>query len=152
GVHCGDLGTATVVLMPRSAEERRRQSGRGALVVGLGEMGALTAEGVTQAVRTGALRYLLLESDRAGEDGGKESPGEGQALPLRLASLLIGTNSSAQLDIEDAVRAVVLGVLRANRDFAAGAHARGASSVAVTCLEFIEVYRDAAISAAYAVA
>ncbi|ENO87204.1 CHAT domain-containing protein [Thauera linaloolentis] len=149
GIHSGALGGATVVLMPRSRQERLRRTGRGAVVVGLGEMGRLGAEGVTEAVRAGALRYLLHACDRDGEEGGGMVDGE--ALPLRLASLLIGTNSTAQLDVGDAVKAIVLGVLLANRDFALCSGAGKAPRGRIVALELVELYRDAAISAAYAV-
>ncbi|WP_166359555.1 CHAT domain-containing protein [Pseudomonas akapageensis] len=152
GLHSGELGNATVVLMPRSSEEHLRQTGRGALVVGLGEMGTLSSEGVTQAVRAGVLRYLLHASDFYGKETGQFVPAtQGAPLALRLASLLIGTNSSAQLSINDSVKAVVLGVLLANRDFTAGAAERGATQALIARLDLVEVFRDTAISAAYAV-
>jgi CHAT domain-containing protein len=162
GIHAAEIGQATVVLMPRTRAERQcRRSGRGALVVGLGEMGGLGADGVTEAVRAGVVRFLLHASDRAGEEnggagdedgkGGGRGQGDGGVLPLRLASLLIGTNSAARLEIDDAVKAVVLGVLMANRDFARRAEGRGGPKGHVAELELIELYRDTAISAAYAV-
>ncbi|MNF24572.1 CHAT domain protein [compost metagenome] len=150
GLHSGELGNATVVLMPRSSEEQLRQTGRGALVVGLGEMGTLSTDGVTQAVRVGVLRYLLHASDFYRE-GQQDIATQGMPLPLRLASLLIGTNSTAQLSVSDSVKAVVLGVLLANRDFTAGAAERGATQAYISRLELVEVFRDTAISAAYAV-
>ena len=149
GIHSGELGNATVVLMPRRREERLRRTGRGAVVVGLGEMGRLGVEGVTEAVRAGALRYLLHACDRDGEE--HRSVADGGVLPLRLASLLIGTNSAAQLEVGDAVRAIVRGVLLANRDFALGSGAGRLPRGRIVALELIELYRDTAISAAYAV-
>ncbi|MCK6395901.1 CHAT domain-containing protein [Zoogloea sp.] len=152
GIHTGDLGNATVALAPRSREERLRGTGRGAVVVGLGEMGKLSAEGVTEAVRAGALRYLLHAADRYTEEAvaGGTTQADGE-IELSLASLLIGTNSAAQLDGADALKAIVLGVLRANREFAEGAVGRdGARRAVITRLELIEVYRDAALSAAHA--
>ena len=153
GIHCGELGDATVVLMPRRREERLRRSGRGAVVVGLGEMGSLGPDGVTEAVRAGALRYLLHACDRESEETCSAAAAEDRGLELRLASLLIGSNSCAQLDVEDAVKAIVLGVLLANRDFAlgSGSGARKAPRGRIVALELIELYRDSAISAAYAV-
>lgn len=151
GVHAAELGSAAVVLMPRSREERLRGTGRGAVVVGLGEMGRLGAEGVTEAVRAGALRYLLHACDRNVEAHCMQAAGGEGTLPLRLASLLIGTNSAAQLEVGDAVKAIVRGVLLANRDFAQGAGGRKAPSGRIVELELVELYRDAAISAADAV-
>ena len=149
GIHSGELGNATVVLMPRRHEESLRRTGRGAVVVGLGEMGRLGAEGVSEAVRAGALRYLLHACDREGEE--HCSAASDSVLPLRLASLLIGTNSAARLEVGEAVRAIVRGVLLANRDFALGSGTRKAPRGRIVALELIEIYRDAAISAAYAV-
>jgi hypothetical protein len=159
GIHSGELGNATIVLMPRTPEDRRQHAGRGAVVVGLGEMGKLSADGVTEAVRSGVLRYLLHAADRYGEE-----PVSDQAhtvddtlaqtsppLQLSLASLLIGSNSAAQLDVDESVKAVVLGVLMANRDFDNGTGKQAARRAFVADLQFIEVYRDAAISAAHAV-
>ena len=69
-------------------------------------------------------------------------------LRLKLASLLIGTNSAARLDVADAVRAVTLGVLQANREFDQGAERRNARRAIVAELTFVEVYLDTAIAAA----
>lgn len=159
GIHSGELGNATIVLMPRTPEDRRQHAGRGAVVVGLGEMGKLSADGVTEAVRSGVLRYLLHAADRYGEEPGSDfahpadenRPEASPPLRLSLASLLIGSNSAAQLDVDEAVKAVVLGVLMANRDFDNGTGKQAARRAFVADLQFIEVYRDAAISAAHAV-
>lgn len=159
GIHSGELGNATIVLMPRTPEDRRQHAGRGAVVVGFGEMGKLSADGVTEAVRSGVLRYLLHAADRYGEEPASDHahpidnglPQASPALQLSLASLLIGSNSAAQLDIGESVKAVVLGVLMANRDFDNGTGKQAARRAFVADLQFIEVYRDAAISAAHAV-
>ena len=153
GIHSGALGSATIVLMPRTPEERLRQTGRGAVVVGLGEMGTLSAEGVTEAVRSGVLRYLLHAADRYGEESitNDTRSDTSPTLRLSLASLLIGSNSAAQLDVDEAIKAVVLGVLAANRDFDNGTGKQAVRRAFVGDLQFVEMYRDAAISAAHAV-
>ncbi len=160
GIHAGDVGSAAVVLMPRSDDDIVHRLGRGAVVVGLGEMGRLSADGVAESVRAGVLRFLMFVSDRHAEER-QRAIDNNRPLPppeLRLASLLIGTNSAAQLSMADSIKAMVLGVLRANREFAEGAADCGAgvkplaAPVQVSELEFVEVYRDAAISAADAVA
>ncbi len=157
GIHTGEIGNASIVLMPRNLAERQRHTGRGAVVVGLGEMGKLSADGVSEAVRGGVLRYLLHAADRYGEEqagSGTDKP-DGNTLHLKLASLLIGTNSALQLNVAESVKAVVLGVLMANRDFAAGedgsARNTNARRALVSELQFIEVFHDSAISAAHAV-
>ncbi|MBM4200045.1 MAG: lysophospholipase, partial [Gammaproteobacteria bacterium] len=153
GIRSGELGSATVVLMPRTAEQRLRRTGRGAVVVGLGEMGRLAAENVTEAVRAGVLSYLLHASDRYSEECFERAGGgpESESLPLRLASVLIGTNSASQLEVGEAVRAIVLGVLHANRDFALGAARHRKAGAYVAGLELVELYLDTAIAAARAV-
>ncbi|WP_374493847.1 CHAT domain-containing protein [Zoogloea sp.] len=159
GIHTGELGNASIVLMPRNTAERHRQTGRGAVVVGLGEMGRLTAGGVTEAVRGGVLRYLLHAADRYGEEQAGTQTGDASSqrapLHLKLASLLVGTNSALQLDVRESVKAVVLGVLLANRDFANGDGTPNGDSNArralVSELQFIEVFLDSATSAAHAV-
>ncbi len=148
GVHAGPLSTASVVLMPRSPEEVRRGTGKGALIVGLGEFGELNAGDVRETVRAGVLRLLLHAGDRQIEQGSGEQPDE--ATPeLRLASVLIGYNSTTTISVEDSVAAVTLGVAEANRQFSESAGGR--PRVQVGSLEFIEQYEDVAITAAHAV-
>ncbi len=147
GVHAGPIGSASVVLMPRGQEDILRGTGRGALVVGLGEMGKLTSREITETVRAGVLRLLLHADDRAREES------QSGPLQLKLASLLIGFNSTINISLEESVRAITLGVLEANRQFAQGYgpdKSRG-EAAQVARLEFLEMYRDAAITAAHAV-
>ena len=153
GISAGGLGTATVVLMPRTVEQRLRRTGRGAVVVGLGDMGRLSADNVRQAVRAGVLSYLLSASDRYSEECIARDDGRSAAepLPLHLASVLIGTNSASQLEVGEAVRAIVLGVLSANHDFALGGARRHGPGAFVARLELAELYLDTAIAAARAV-
>lgn len=146
GVHAGACGTASVVLMPRTTEERLRGTGKGALVVGLGEFGQLTAEDLRETVRAGVLRLLLHAADRLVEQGGAADPA---ALELRLASLLIGYNSTTSISVEESVAAITLGVAEANRQFAE--RSGGGLATRVGSLEFIEQYQDVAISCAHAV-
>lgn len=157
GVHAGEIGSVSVVLMPRCREDLLRRTGRGAVVVGLGEMGKLTSRAITETVRAGVLRLLLHSEDRCAETAGSGEAARDQ-VELRLASLLIGSNSTAHLSPDESVKAVVLGVCEANQQFAAGLESdhktqtEGARNPArVVHLEFIEIYRDAAITAARAV-
>ncbi len=141
GVYAGEIGTSAIVLQPPNREERRRGSLPGAVIVGLGAYtGQLGTSQVSDSVRAGVLRYLLQLRDAIGV-----SPGE----PVSLYSLLIGWNSTASLSVADSVVAITRGVLEANRQFS-DAVGQG-RAIAVTELGFIELYRDEAISAAYAV-
>lgn len=162
GVHAGALGSTSVVLMPRGHEDILRGAGRGAVVVGLGEMGDLSSREISETVRAGVLRLLLHIDDRGREEDENPPHGPGEkredtsAPSLQLASLLIGYNSTINISLEESVRAITLGVLEANHQFAQGpAGGRGRQGkrepAQVARLEFIEVYRDAAITAAHAV-
>lgn len=137
GLYAGRLGTATVVLTSQTEQERQRDSLLGAVVVGLGELGDLNLESLTEAVRAGVLRYLMQLVDNEAVCG--------KAVPedVKLASLLLGYNSTTNVSIEASVGAIVRGTLEANRQFAAQTQ----RPLRVTDLEFVELYLDAAISA-----
>lgn len=163
GVHAAALGSTSVVLMPRGHEDALRGTWRGALVVGLGEMGELSSRELSETVRAGVLRLLLHADDRCLGAAGAQT-GEAMALAgpceLTLASLLIGFNSTVNISLDESVKAITLGVLEANHQFAQGRPTRtgasplrtpGRAPTRVARLEFVELYRDAAITAAYAV-
>ncbi|MBI1398371.1 MAG: CHAT domain-containing protein [Betaproteobacteria bacterium] len=139
GLYAGRLGTATVVLQPRNEEEMRRGSSRGAVVVGLGRLGDLSVGTLTEAVRTGVLRYLLQVVDNGGGNRGSA----GEIGEVALASLLLGHNSTTNISVEDSVGAIVRGVLEANREFAQTMK----WPLRVTRLDLIELYLDTAIGA-----
>jgi CHAT domain-containing protein/pimeloyl-ACP methyl ester carboxylesterase len=148
GVHAGRLGTATVVLMPRQQIDRLRGTGKGALVVGLGEYGELTIEQMQATVCAGVLRLLLHATNRLLDQGLSEA--ELAAGPgLHLASVLIGYNSTTHISIEQSVAALTLAVATANRQFVGPCGAQG--RLQVRQLSFIEQYEDVAITATRAV-
>ncbi len=141
GVYAGEVGTSAVVLMRPGSEARARGSLRGGLIVGLGHFGGLSERDISETVRAGVLRLLLQVKDSDLEPALKDGS-------LTLMSLLIGYNSTTHLAIEDSVSAVVRGVAEANRLFRDAMQDEG---LTVGRLEFVELYQDAAISAAYAV-
>jgi len=137
GLYAGPVGSATSVLrVPRDAAHRMGRLS-GAVVTGLGHYdGALSVQSLTEAVRTGALRYLLQVVDVLGK--------EDRALPL--ATLLLGYNSSANLTIASSVEAVVRGVMEANAKF----YDTTRLNIRVASLDIVELYLDTAITAVYA--
>ncbi|MBL8533451.1 MAG: CHAT domain-containing protein [Betaproteobacteria bacterium] len=139
GLYAGRMGTATVVLFSRNDEERRRGSARGAVVIGLGELGNLTMGSLTEAARTGTLRYLLQLVDN---QGGVHRAAQGST-DIGLSSLLIGHNSTTNISVEDSVGAIVRGVLEANQQFAETMK----QPMRVTRLDLVEMYLDTAIGA-----
>lgn len=140
GLYAGAQGTATVVLLTNNAEERRRGKTRGAVVIGLGSYGELSAVTLTEAVRVGTLRYLLQLLDR-------QSGEAAEAIEAPLSALLLGYNSTTNISVEDSVAALVRGVLAANQQFS---EARPDVPVRITQLEIVELYLDIAATAARA--
>ncbi|HEY5959938.1 MAG TPA: CHAT domain-containing protein, partial [Polyangiaceae bacterium] len=137
GLYAGPRGTAVVVLRIPNEFERQRHSLRGAVVTGLGPYdGALSVSELTDAVRTGALRYLMQVVDLFGN-------GE---CDVTLAALLLGYNSSASLSVAASVEAVVRGVLEANARFRETTR----RNVRISQLDLVELYLDTAITAVYA--
>jgi hypothetical protein len=137
GLYAGGRGTATVVLRVPSGIERQRGNLSGAVVTGLGSYDrALSPSDLTDAVRTGALRYLLQVIDVLGE-ADREVP---------LAALLLGYNSSANLTVATSVEALVRGVMEANARF----YDTTRLNIRIARLDIVELYIDTAISAVYA--
>lgn len=134
GLYAGPVGTAVIVLRLPNDAERMRGSFRGAVVTGLGNYdGTLAANWLTEAVRAGALRYLLQYVDCSGETSGE----------IGLCTLLLGYNSTANLTIQASVEALVRGVVEANHKYGdATKH-----PLRIGTLEIIELYLDTAISA-----
>ena len=136
GLYAGACGTATVVLRAPNGFERARGSLSGAVVTGFGRYdGALSVQTLTEAVRTGVLRYLLQVIDVLGKDD--------RELPL--ATLLLGFNSSASLSVQASVDAVVTGTIEANTRFAETTRL----NIRVARLDIVEIYLDTAITAVY---
>ena len=141
GVYAGDIGTAALVFDHELRADRHHATGKGAIIVGLGEWGNLTTGKLTETVRAGVLRYLLLAVDQIRQDNGTDATADPK---VKLGSVLIGYNSTVNIGVEDSVAAVVCGVCEANRQFedAVGPLLR------VGELEFVELFLDTAISAA----
>lgn len=137
GLYAGPRGTSTVVLRGPAGPGQRRARLTGAVVTGLGRYeGALSAADLTDAVRTGGLRYLLQIVDVLGKDE-REVP---------LATLLLGFNSSANLTVAASVEALVRGVMEANDKF----YEITRLNIHIAQLDIVELYLDTAITAVYA--
>lgn len=131
------MGTAVVVLPRPNDVERARGSSVGAVVTGLGTYtGNLSAGSLTEAVRTGALRYLLHFADCTAQSDGE----------IGLATLLLGYNSTASLTIRASVEALVRGVVEANQRYRESTK----HDLHIGALEIVELYRDSTIAAMHA--
>ncbi|HEY7338348.1 MAG TPA: CHAT domain-containing protein [Bryobacteraceae bacterium] len=111
----------------------------GAIVIGLGEVGEITANTVRQGVLEGCLQYALtsLENDSADDESTRSAA---------VSCLLIGASGGRAISVADSVTAIVRGAVEANRVLRR--HSSG--QVRVDEIEFIEIYEDAAIEAATA--
>ncbi|MBL0714204.1 MAG: CHAT domain-containing protein, partial [Desulfosarcina sp.] len=143
GMYAGKPGSTTIVLPKPSEEQIQAGVQRGAVVIGLGHYGDLTAGRLGEAVRDGVLHYLLHLVD---VEGGR-LPGDSAPREVRLATLLLGYNSTTNISIADSVHAIVLGVMEANRQFTEAME----FPLRVTHLEFVELFLDVAISATGAI-
>ncbi|MGN6718179.1 MAG: CHAT domain-containing protein, partial [Candidatus Binatia bacterium] len=134
GLYAGPIGTAVVVFRLPNEAERMRGTLNGAVVTGLGTYdGTLSANQLTEAVRAGALRYLLQYLDCSGVAAGD----------IGLCTLLLGYNSTASLTIQASVESLVQGVIGANQKFAEATR----RPLRIGSLEIVELYLDTAISA-----
>ena len=127
----GAEGTVEVI----EAEDRNP---RGALIIGLGEIGSIKAEKVRRGITAAALRYALLQLRRA------QMPD--QHLSLGITSLLLGTYGGSALTVRESIQAVLEGVVQANLALRSQ---ELWSRVRIDTVEFIELYEDLAIQAAH---
>ncbi|SEW07341.1 CHAT domain-containing protein [Chitinophaga sp. YR573] len=108
---------------------------KGAVVVGLGEAGTLTAYQLSLTIEQGIANYLLfLESNNI------------YLATVGISSLIIGCGYGG-LTIENSVRAILQGVQRANAKIR---KLQGKNARVVSNVEFIEKYEDRALNAYYA--
>jgi CHAT domain-containing protein len=132
----GPIETSLVLINPSCAGTDRWN---GAVVVGLGSAGGLTAGALTSTIARGATAYALRRRERAAEAGWEAKPGE--RLEVGLSVLLIGTNVGG-VRVTDSVLAIADGIRRANQSLEAAE-----SPVRVAKLELIELYEHQVLQA-----
>jgi pimeloyl-ACP methyl ester carboxylesterase/tetratricopeptide (TPR) repeat protein len=132
----GPKGTAEVVYVAPDHQPP------GALIVGLGEVGEITADLVTRGVAAAALRYALQQTDLpvASSRAAHRSIG--------FSPLLIGTYGGHALTVAESVEAIVAGAVQVNHQL----QAQGLwERVRIEKVEFVEIYEDVAIQAMHAI-
>ncbi len=137
GVYPGPLGSSTVFLNDAASGKPA-----GAVVVGLGQVGALSPGLLEESVRTALLGFALEAAHwpdtRFGEAGRPRS--------AAVTCLLVGT-SGGGVQLGDSLEAMLRAAVCANRRLAA----QGLDSrVLIDRIEFLEIYEDIAIAAAEA--
>jgi tetratricopeptide (TPR) repeat protein len=116
---------------------------KGAIIIGLGKSGNLTASELTNTVEHGIVNYLLrLRNNKLS----KQAPA-GKNKTIGLSSLIVGCGY-AGLSIENSIKAIIQGVYNANNDVR---NLKLANTYVIEHIEFIELYEDKAISGLFSV-
>jgi hypothetical protein len=127
----GAIGTNELVLLQNS-------SFKGALIVGLGDQGCLTAFQLTQTVEQGVAKYLVSVNNPLNT----HTPINDE---LGLSALLVGCGYGG-LTIENSSRAILQGIQNANERIKL---LRPEDARLISCVEFVEIYEDKALSCLY---
>jgi hypothetical protein len=133
-IYPGSLNTVEIVVQPGM------QRSEGAVVVGLGTLGQLSAAGLRETLRHALIRYGLDHGARLRECG---EPGSEDAGDLALASLVIGSGVGGLVRV-DAVKALLEAIADANRQL------RELDAPLLQRVDIIELFEDAAIAIAHA--
>ena len=105
---------------------------KGALIVGLGDAGKLTAYQLSRTVEQGITNYLLVLKNNTKEIG--------------ISSLIIGCGYGG-LTIENSVRAILEGIQQANNKIR---KLQGEDAGVISFVEFVEKYENRALNCYYA--
>ncbi len=133
-IYPGDIGSSEIFI-------QNKNNFNGAIIIGLGESGSLTAYQLTQTVEQGVCKYLLNLGRKDGDNTNFKNV-KGNA---GLSSLIIGSGYGG-LSIENSIRAIMQGIQNANNKIK---KLRPENVQAIQNLEFIELYEDAALSSFY---
>lgn len=155
----GPIGSAEVIL------EREGQP-KGALIIGLGEVGEITPEIVRRGITNAALRYALLVANEARpgaelsaahqQNGARAPQAAAQAATsadaqtwrsAAFSALLVGTYGGNALSVDSAVSAIIQGAIQANQALRAR---KLWERVRIDEVQIVELYEDVAIQAARA--
>lgn len=138
GLYPGPAGSALWIPAPNSKP-------RGALIIGLGDVGGISGQTLAKGVETGILQMAVAEASaaRRGEAASGGAAG-GEASQASLACLLIGTGGGGTLTFRQSMAAVIRGVLSANRKLEGRNPGQG---LRLTDLTFVELWSDIAIAA-----
>ncbi|HTN05385.1 CHAT domain-containing protein [Agriterribacter sp.] len=129
-IYPGDIGTSDTFFNNNIDNDFK-----GAIIVGLGEPGALTAFTLTKTVEQGVANYLLSIEDHPSFKN-----------EIGISSLIIGCGYGG-LSVENSMKAIIEGVNNANLKVA---DLYKDSIRTVEYIEFVELYEDRALSCMYA--
>ena len=142
GLYPGPVNTAKIWLNPSGKPS-------GAIVIGLGPVGELTpnqlTDGFTRAMLSYALESLAQQDELKKSREQNSGSNAGGRIDASVSALLIGTTAGG-LPIRDALSAILRGFARANRGLI---DAKLDQRILLSKLQFIELYEDRAILAAH---
>ena len=142
GLYPGQANTAKIWLNPAGKPS-------GAIVIGLGPVGALTpnqlTDGYTRAMLSYAFECLEQKEQLRQLCVQKKAGDDNSLIEASVSALLIGTTAGG-LPIRDALNAMMRGFARANRGLV---EAKLDHRIVLARLQFIELYEDRAILAAH---
>ncbi|CAN5155596.1 hypothetical protein BH23BAC1_BH23BAC1_26740 [soil metagenome] len=145
GLYPGPIGTNQIVL----SDNINNDSFRGGVIVGLGVPGELTGYQLTNSIEKGIARYLtILNQPQDGISGGKKENGNGKGrgkakeTPIGISVIAIA-NTYGGLSTDSSVRAIILGIQKANRQI--NTIYEGRIKV-IEEVEIIELFQDRALS------
>lgn len=136
GIYPGEIGSSDVFLSEHT-------SFKGAIIIGLGSPGKLTASELVKSIEQGVANYLLHLGDLIKEG----DPSDGVMAVPGISSLIIGCGY-AGLSIEDSIKAIIQGVQNANVKVR---NLKLEKTQAIEHIEFVELYEDKAVSCLYSI-
>lgn len=138
GIYPGAADTHAVFINPRLFRSPDATP-RGAIVVGLGIVGSLTAASLTRSFTRALLEYVTEWRERG--PGGESAREPQQTGDFKVTSLLVGTGAGG-ISVSDSIFALLQGVARANQ-----ALSNARQDARIGEVEFIELWEDQAIQA-----
>ena len=133
GMYPGEINTSKVLL-------NKNNTPSGAIIVGLGDVGKLTAGALLDSYTHALLDYALLMRDH-GKDRTEQQEKAIEQTPLSIATLLVGSGFGG-LQPQDSIMCILRAVKRANKALKKNHQGRNSAIVSV---EFIELYEDRAV-------
>jgi CHAT domain-containing protein/pimeloyl-ACP methyl ester carboxylesterase/tetratricopeptide (TPR) repeat protein len=138
GLYPGKIGTNAIFINPKFRQNRETPL-KGALVIGLGTVGTLSAFTLIQSITRALLDYAVFWADCCPNKTKRESAEK--SVELKFTTLLIGTGAGG-VSVSDSVFAILQAVLQANQSLDAADHKQH-----ICAVEFIELWEDRALQA-----
>ncbi|WP_425639325.1 CHAT domain-containing protein [Algoriphagus yeomjeoni] len=133
GLYPGPIGTNQIILN----ENFTKSSFKGGLIIGLGVPGELSGFALMNSVEKGVARYLTIKKDNTDDQS------DGTSGATTGISVIAIANAYGGLSTESSIRAIILGIQRANRNINSvyKGKIKGIEEV-----EIIEIFNDKALS------